>query len=66
MKCLVAVFSIPRCVENETAVEFFGPTQKDNLIFLNERNVFKSRNELQFRLEGNQRTTVGFIKLIYF
>lgn len=63
---MVAVFSIPRYVENETTVEFFGPTQKDNLIFLNEKKVFKSRNELQFRLEGNRRTTVGFIKLIYF
>lgn len=49
MKCLVAVFSIPRCVENETTVEFFGPTPKDSLIFLNERNILKSKNESQFR-----------------
>lgn len=61
MKCLVAIFSIPRCVGNETTVEFFGPTQKDGLMFLNERNILKSKNESQFRLERNQRTTVILI-----
>lgn len=59
----MAIFSTPRRVENETAVEFFGPAEKDSLIFLNERNILNNKNDSDhssLRLEENLRNSVGF------